>query len=809
MAGIFDDILKDLLAGDTRPKIDPKHLEADYFKRTNPNPHSSVRAPITDIEYEVDMQPALNDSLAQLGYLSVGAGGWNTGSLDQDEYQPGTNRIYIDPKPGDLGREIQAHEYRHGGINRVIDALLEDPASFRELYGDEATDHMWEVLKDENRDNERLTETFENNVPGLEPYLDNYMARAVKEYMDNGPQGFLDRGYKPEGVATIERLAKGSQAVERAAGQLLILDKQARRKKMDPANDPKIVYEGMRQPLNSGYEDGEYKYADGGRVGGSSILNLEPDAFMSALDELGLAGEERDFLVGQYRNNMPSGKLKEALGVGPGMKRRTILPIATPEGMTGLEAMMSGQFEWAMPELLSSFYEIPAEGVSATEAMLSGIPVSEQELESTASGIAGLGVGQQGIRYGLKAGSRVLDKAQRSQFERFYQENVEPNFDTRLEPYGSAYIRSPDEKAAIARSGPRDVDIEFDQAVSAAEAMRELGIPEATITARTGIQFVPINDLEGNLIREYPAAVSWPGEALLNNTALDEVFAGNPQNLREVLTPPQTLSELRPAPYNITNREGDWGPSQVIEGERPTLLERLKDPRGEIFPKYPLGSAQASTGTIRMYGPEINRRAERSKYTPEDLAENVLKHEAEHINIANAGVPRVEVGASPEGMRAVKKENIRAIVANLKALEKMPLEADVKGEVRLRLLNQKAAVNKTTSMEDYYLHPGEMLARSAEGQPGQVQKRLSPTEAMNPYIRPNSGLIPRYGGGILTALASETGPVSRTILGRKGFDAYTPVPANLSNTRVPNYVTNLRQLEKEARINLAEEPIPF
>jgi hypothetical protein len=151
------------------------------------------------------MQPALNDSLAQLGYLSVGAGGWNTGSLDQDEYQPGTNRIYIDPKPGDLGREIQAHEYRHGGINRVIDALLEDPASFRELYGDEATDHMWEVLKDENRDNERLTETFENNVPGLEPYLDNYMARAVKEYMDNGPQGFLDRGYKPEGVATYFR----------------------------------------------------------------------------------------------------------------------------------------------------------------------------------------------------------------------------------------------------------------------------------------------------------------------------------------------------------------------------------------------------------------------------------------------------------------------------------------------------------------------------------------------------------------------------------------------------------------------------
>jgi hypothetical protein len=78
--------------------------------------------------------------------------------------------------------------------------------------------------------------------------------------------------------------------------------------------------------------------------------------------------------------------------------------------MSGLDAMMSGQFEWAMPELLSSFYEIPAEGVSATEAMLSGIPVSEQELESTASGLAGLGVGQQGIRYWIKSWIKSLGR---------------------------------------------------------------------------------------------------------------------------------------------------------------------------------------------------------------------------------------------------------------------------------------------------------------------------------------------------------------------------------------------------------------
>jgi hypothetical protein len=143
----------------------------------------------------------------------------------------------------------------------------------------------------------------------------------------------------------------------------------------------------------------------------SNILDLEPDAFMSALDELGLAGEQRDFLVGQYRNNMPSGKLKEALGVGPGMERSSILPIATPKGMSGLEALRTGKFEFAMPELLSSFYEIPAEGVSATEAMLSGIPVSEQELESTASGIAGLGVGQQGIRYWIKSWIRSLGQS--------------------------------------------------------------------------------------------------------------------------------------------------------------------------------------------------------------------------------------------------------------------------------------------------------------------------------------------------------------------------------------------------------------
>ena len=134
---------------------------------------------------------------------------------------------------------------------------------------------------------------------------------------------------------------------------------------------------------------------------GINIFDLPAGAFMGALEELGVGGSDREALIAQYRANLPEAQFSEFLDqVPPEMKRRMILPISTPEGMSGGEALLSGNFEFAVPELLSMFYQIPFKGVEATGTMGRGLPVSDQEQENLATGIAALGVGQTGIRIG-------------------------------------------------------------------------------------------------------------------------------------------------------------------------------------------------------------------------------------------------------------------------------------------------------------------------------------------------------------------------------------------------------------------------
>lgn len=109
-----------------------------------------------------------------------------------------------------------------------------------------------------------------------------------------------------------------------------------------------------------------------------SILNLDPDAFVAALDELGLQGEERKFLTDQYfaqNRALPMTERPEGKTV------RTILPIATPEGMTGAEALMSGDFDFTVPEFLRGMYEGPAEAINVASAIGKGVPVTEEQVQ--------------------------------------------------------------------------------------------------------------------------------------------------------------------------------------------------------------------------------------------------------------------------------------------------------------------------------------------------------------------------------------------------------------------------------------------
>lgn len=112
----------------------------------------------------------------------------------------------------------------------------------------------------------------------------------------------------------------------------------------------------------------------------NSILNLDPEAFLGALDELGLTGEERRFQTDQY---FAKNRLLPMTSRPDGMKVRTILPIATPPGVTGAEALMSGNFEFTVPEFLRGMYEVPAEAINVVSAMGKGIPLTEGQIQDT------------------------------------------------------------------------------------------------------------------------------------------------------------------------------------------------------------------------------------------------------------------------------------------------------------------------------------------------------------------------------------------------------------------------------------------
>ena len=120
------------------------------------------------------------------------------------------------------------------------------------------------------------------------------------------------------------------------------------------------------------------------------ILNMDPDQFIATLDELGLPQDQRAALERQYfeaQRLLPMTSRPEGRRIG------TILPISMPEGMTGSEALLSGDFEFTVPELLRGLYEAPAEAINVGSAMLRGVPVTRDQILETAMTVGAAGVG--------------------------------------------------------------------------------------------------------------------------------------------------------------------------------------------------------------------------------------------------------------------------------------------------------------------------------------------------------------------------------------------------------------------------------
>lgn len=106
----------------------------------------------------------------------------------------------------------------------------------------------------------------------------------------------------------------------------------------------------------------------------NSILNLSPEEFESAIEELGLTPEDREFLREEYKsNNSVSGNIEQAFQPEQGQERSTFLPMTKPEGVSSMDALLSGQANLALPGAITEGIQEVVEGVEAPGWAASGL----------------------------------------------------------------------------------------------------------------------------------------------------------------------------------------------------------------------------------------------------------------------------------------------------------------------------------------------------------------------------------------------------------------------------------------------------
>jgi hypothetical protein len=131
-----------------------------------------------------------------------------------------------------------------------------------------------------------------------------------------------------------------------------------------------------------------------------TLFELAPQEFEGVIAELGLPQSEADQLRRQYRrqNSMFAGLyglLDSVAGrdAEQGRVRADVLPMTRPEGMTGIEALLSGNAELAIPgylrDSLLGSVEAAAMGIDAPAAAYQGM-IPAEDMAGEALGTAGM-----------------------------------------------------------------------------------------------------------------------------------------------------------------------------------------------------------------------------------------------------------------------------------------------------------------------------------------------------------------------------------------------------------------------------------
>lgn len=169
--------------------------------------------------------------------------------------------------------------------------------------------------------------------------------------------------------------------------------------------------EGVRklEQLDEWLHEGMSGYADGGDV--SNFFDQSAEELEFYIKEMGYDKSDptqAKFLRDEWtKQNTLSGQMKGAFGaateVPEGRERAAIAPMTKPEGMTGIEAIRTGQAKLAVPGFLTGVAEEALDTATTGQKMTSGISTTREEAEQ-----AGMALGSATMAEVPRAMGRAL-----------------------------------------------------------------------------------------------------------------------------------------------------------------------------------------------------------------------------------------------------------------------------------------------------------------------------------------------------------------------------------------------------------------
>ena len=147
---------------------------------------------LANVEYTADMQNALSDNVSKLGFDP------NVAMIDPSDPRDSSSfagdTIYINPRYGGASPEIQAHEYRHRGLDKIMTHFKKYPFLYKEKYGQESYDYLMEMLKQRK---ERIKSAFLDDYETSFPYSD-YLHENFAEMFEQDFEFVADRYHQAE-----------------------------------------------------------------------------------------------------------------------------------------------------------------------------------------------------------------------------------------------------------------------------------------------------------------------------------------------------------------------------------------------------------------------------------------------------------------------------------------------------------------------------------------------------------------------------------------------------------------------------------